>query len=427
MKIAYFSPMPPAKSGIATYSKHLVPALSEHAQVTVFSPGECNWYLEDCEVIDFTRFPWELKTLPRFDNVIYHLGNNPHFHLDIYRTFCEFPGVVVLHDLVLYYLVAGLGIGGVIKEYCRTHGCGKLDRLWPQIDVCPDGDLLRYGSPEKLPFLERTLEKAASTIVHSQSSSEWIREISGARVDVVPLPYYPADVQQAATVDTVETRRALGLQEQDFVVGLFGFIGPTKRLPKVLDAVNRLRKESPETAWKVLIVGEGDSLREEIEARHLGDSVVETGYVNDAQFTACLAVVDALVNLRFPSMGESSATLIRAMALGKVAIVTDHASFAEFPIEATLKVSYGESEVDEIVSVLRRLVNDEGHRHSIEWAARHYIFENCSIKAIAAAYLRVLERTKRTGTGEIKVSQADSSKLWAKTYLKWRIEDLVPD
>ena len=93
MKIAYFSPMPPAKTGIATYSSHLVPELAARCELTVFSPGVSNWQApSNCRIVDFKANPFALKSLGDYDQVVYHLGNNPWFHLDIYKAFLQRPG-----------------------------------------------------------------------------------------------------------------------------------------------------------------------------------------------------------------------------------------------------------------------------------------------------------------------------------------------
>ena len=114
MKIAYFSPLPPLKSGISTYSKHLLSALSKKCDLEVFHCGKCE--LENITIHDYSSEPSSLSNLTDFDVKLYHIGNNPHLHEDIRYVMMDNPGVVVLHDAVLYYLVAGRGIGGLLRE-----------------------------------------------------------------------------------------------------------------------------------------------------------------------------------------------------------------------------------------------------------------------------------------------------------------------
>src|SRR5215207_2119257 len=110
MRIAYFSPLPPMKSGIADYSAELLPELAGHCEVELIvdeglrpDPGLAG------------RFPVHgHRALPgllergRFDAVVYHLGNNRDYHASIYRSLLEHPGILVLHELVIHHLVRDL-------------------------------------------------------------------------------------------------------------------------------------------------------------------------------------------------------------------------------------------------------------------------------------------------------------------------------
>src|SRR5215472_11347314 len=78
MRIAYFSPLPPARSGIADYSEALVESLRPLADLEVFSRADQ---------------PFDPS---RFDAIVYQIGNNV-FHDFAYETALRNPGVVVMH------------------------------------------------------------------------------------------------------------------------------------------------------------------------------------------------------------------------------------------------------------------------------------------------------------------------------------------
>ena len=88
MRVAYYSPLPPSRSGVADYSALLLPALRARIDVVVASPG---------------RF----RRPPKADVALYHVGNDPEAHGWIAEALSRRPGVVVLHDFVLHHLVAG--------------------------------------------------------------------------------------------------------------------------------------------------------------------------------------------------------------------------------------------------------------------------------------------------------------------------------
>ena len=122
MKVAYYSPLPPSRSGIADYSALLLPALREHVDVVVAERG---------------------KRAPDADVALYHVGNDPDAHDWIVDALLERPGVVVLHEYVLHHLIAGMTIGrGNGRAYLeamerelgvvgRLLGLGVLDNLLP--------------------------------------------------------------------------------------------------------------------------------------------------------------------------------------------------------------------------------------------------------------------------------------------------------
>ena len=92
MKVAYYSPLPPSRSGIADYSALLLPALRERiVEVVVAEPGK--------------------RAAAAPTSPLYHVGNDPDAHGWIVDALRKRPGVVVLHEFVLHHLIAGITIG----------------------------------------------------------------------------------------------------------------------------------------------------------------------------------------------------------------------------------------------------------------------------------------------------------------------------
>jgi len=74
MTVGFFSPLPPAPTGVADYAASLLSGLRAHGQVEV-----------DDE---------------QADAALYHIGNNQ-LHRAIYERALARPGLAVLHDAVL--------------------------------------------------------------------------------------------------------------------------------------------------------------------------------------------------------------------------------------------------------------------------------------------------------------------------------------
>src|SRR5947207_6319002 len=151
VRVAYYSPLPPERSGIADYSALLLPALERLIDVDVVRRG---------------------RTRPvAADVALYHVGNDPESHGWIVDALRRRPGVVVLHEFVLHHLVAGLTIG-------RKDGPGYLAAM--ERDAGVPGRLLGYGvlegrvpplwevRPEEFPLAGEVLDRATGVIVHSQ-------------------------------------------------------------------------------------------------------------------------------------------------------------------------------------------------------------------------------------------------------------------
>jgi SAM-dependent methyltransferase len=68
------------------------------------------------------------------------------------------------------------------------------------------------------------------------------------------------------------------------------------------------------------------------------------GYVPIEELEGWLSAVDICLNLRYPTVGESSGTLARALGLGRAVIVSDVGSFSELPDDVCLKVPVGDEE-----------------------------------------------------------------------------------
>jgi len=400
VKIAYFSPMPPARTGIATYSGHVLKALARRWELAVYSPGPCEWSEPDKPVFDFKTDPFHLKGLPNYDHIVYHLGNNPYFHLDIYNVLLQFPGIVFLHDTVLYFLIAGRGKGGMIKEFCENYGPDRMHELWKVLDDSPNGDILQYRNPAAYPFLRRALNHANAVVVHNHTSAATLKEMGlGSKVHVMPLPYYPDPVNSLTPGESIAVRSQFGISQDEVLIGIFGFVGTTKRINQILQAARVVLDATPNCRFRLFVVGEGESLKGAIRENKLEERVIETGFVPESRFLVYLNAVDVVANLRYPSMGESSATLMQAMSLGKPVIVTNHGAFAELPDDVVSKVSYGSKEITDIACTLRRLIENRFERDQLGALARRYVEEHCSVERVADRLCDLLATLEATRTG----------------------------
>jgi len=125
-RLAYVSPLPPLKSGIADYSESLIPHLARYYQIDAFVPQEDiapGWVKNNCEVYPLSAL---YRRAGDYERVLYHFGNNPQ-HADMFELLEAVPGVVVLHDFFLsginWYREAHQIVDHALNQALyRTHG-----------------------------------------------------------------------------------------------------------------------------------------------------------------------------------------------------------------------------------------------------------------------------------------------------------------
>lgn len=397
MRLAYFSPLPPSKSGIADYSFELLPYLARGADLSVFveHPSELkgNQGRDGYAVYDVVHFSGMHRQQP-FDLCIYHSGNNPH-HEFIYERAQQVPGLVVLHEHCLHHLIAWKTLGRDDEEIYGDelfHAYGRRGSRLAEMRATGVGsDYQQF----LLPLNRRLIEHSRGLIVHNEYAASQLEAPSDGRprpVAVIPHHLAPKAYELDA-MDALECRRELRLPEDRWIVASFGYVTQAKRIPTLLRAFKKLLAVMPQAMC--LIVGEDHwqwSVAPLIEELDLQESVQLTGYTKEEDFFRYLKAVDAVVNLRFPTAGETSGTLIRSLGAGKPVIVSDFGQFGELPDDICLKVSPGEHEEKELYTQLRKLAYRPTLREQLSRSAKQWARTECEISRGAARYLAFAEQ-----------------------------------
>ena len=130
----------------------------------------------------------------------------------------------------------------------------------------------------------------------------------------------------------------------------------------------------------------------ESAALGLQDRVLVLGYLAEEEVTALLAATDLLVNLRFPTMGETSGTVMRALSRGVCTIVSDVGAFRDLPAVAVVRLPWDSSIRERLRAALIRLGGSPAERAGTGAAAAQWCQEACSLASCAKAYAAVLQR-----------------------------------
>ena len=366
MRVAFFSPLPPSKSGIADYSQTLLEHLGRLVDVTAFT-GTNNHF--DPE---------------QFDIALYHIGNNT-YHTFSYEMALRHPGVVVMHESNLHHLIADLTIkrndwDAYLRE-CEYHGGAEalaFAKRVQALEVGPDYD--------GVAMTRRILESARGVIVHSQFMVDRMQSAGYAG----PIARIPHGAWIPET-DRLGYRHRLGLDEISPLMGIFGFLKPYKRITESLRAFRRLVRLKPEA--RLILVGEEHAefpIQPLIRSLELSAHVRLLGFAEIEDFVGYLSACDIVLNLRYPTVGESSGSLLRALGLGKAVLVSEVGSFQEFPDEVCLKVPVGAGEEEIIFQYLNLLTSRPDVAQELGRQARCYVQRECNWQTVAAKYARFL-------------------------------------
>jgi glycosyltransferase involved in cell wall biosynthesis/SAM-dependent methyltransferase len=367
MRIAFFSPLPPTRSGIADYSAALLDPLSKIVRVDTFD-----------------RKPEHFDP-SQYDIAVYQLGNNPH-HEFAYEGALQHPGVVVMHEANLHHLIAHLTI---VR--------GDWDAYLKEIEFDAGAEAHQYAAefvrtikrpPDyDIPMLKRVLANSRAAIVHSGAVESELRgQGFAAPVGKIPHGAWLLDG------DRLAYRTRLGLTEATPLAGIFGFLKPYKRIAESLRAFRRLIRVIPDA--KMILVGEAHPelpLADMIRSLGLSANVRHIGFAPIEDFNGYMSACDVVLNLRYPTVGESSGTLLRALGLGKAVVVSNVGSFGEYPDEICVKAPVDASEDDHIFEYLNLLFARPDVAQALGARARRWVEKECSWESVARRYGDFLE------------------------------------
>ncbi len=392
LKIAFFTPLNPIQSGISDYSEELLLALAG-ARVGG-RPVDIDLFIDRGYKPSNEEIIGRFDILPgrgfgrmarQYDSVVYQMGNSP-AHAYIYNELMRHPGVVVMHEFVLHHLRIWMSLnGGRRKDYLavmeRQHGTeGREAARRVMLGQFPEA-LFNY------PLSDEVIMKATSVIVHSRYMAGLVR---GVRPDV-PLSVVPMGVPLPPLILKEEARARLGLDPDLFLVTSVGHLNPYKRVSATLRAFKALLAQAPNSLY--LLVGSRSpnyDPAQQIEMLGLSGKVRSTGYASAQDFADHLAASDVCLNLRYPTAGETSASLLRIMGAGVPVLVSRTGSFEELPDDAVGKVDVGDIEEELLLEYLLMLARRPDLRAAMSANARRYVAEHHTLEGAAHGYLSFL-------------------------------------
>jgi glycosyltransferase involved in cell wall biosynthesis len=386
-RIAWLSPLPPQRSGIANYCFWLLKALRPHLTIDLYYDGQepTAELKEQFDVYPVSAFEQQRE---EYEEVIYHLGNNSVFHKEIYKLAWKFPGTIVLHDYNIsafmhyaFYRQAD----GHLYEQALSNGGGHSNAKNFQALIHPSD-----RNAAQFPMSHAVVNRSKKVIVHHR----WVRDqfINQNHIEVIPLY---AKLHYNPTAEEVETfKKKFLINDGHFVLSCLGFINSNKLPQLQIDVVKRLL----EYGYPVRLLFAGETapdvkrLESEVQASEYRGNITFTGYLNEIDYFSAIFASDIIINLRNPSMGEASATLMHALAAAKPTIISDSNQYKEFPDKVCWKVTHNENEAHLLYEYLTVLLSNKNVRAAISDNSADYVKGVLALNKVIPQWLRVISK-----------------------------------
>lgn len=399
-KLAFVSPLPPEKAGIADYSAELLTELSRHYAVELVNDQTWVDLAEGISHLPLRPVTWFAENGDAYDRILYHFGNST-FHTHMFDLLRQYPGVVVLHDfffngVLSHDEVADRKSNKWTEALYHSHGYQAVqERFHP--------NLLEH-TWNTYPCNLEVLQSAKAVIVHSPYSKDlarqWYGNDAGHEWATIPLLRIPAQ-----DIDRLKARRTLGIPDHAFVVCSYGLVNRTKHSRRLVEAWLASHFASNPDCLLIL-VGEnhgadyGEQLSELIKQSNCDDRVRITGW-NDAQvYRQYLMAADVGIQLREISRGETSAAVLDCMNYGLPTIVNANGSMAYLPDDCVVKLP-DIFENGELISAIEFLYSNPEQRLELGERARQLILSTHSPRYCAERYVDAIEAAYQNADSDL--------------------------
>jgi glycosyltransferase involved in cell wall biosynthesis len=412
VRLAFVSPLPPAPTGIADYAAELVALLAHAHAIEVFHAQAA---------VDSARLPKDVVAFPAaelltrhrarpYDVTVYQMGNGRD-HAFAYELLARVPGLLVLHDLVLFHSRAAAFLDSEPVRGWRANPASTSARnaarpalaAWRaellysyptagarlyEAQLGTVGELLPYAYP----LIRLPVEASRAVAVHSAFVAEAVKaEVPRAAVVQVPMPASAVTVAPSA-VRTLRER--LGIAADEIVVGAFGLMTKEKRIGSLARAF--VRAVSRDARLRLLLVGpvpSREALDAQLDALGARTRAIVTGRVPFEDLPLYIEAADLVAHLRYPTGRETSAALLRVLAQGRPTLVSDLLHQADLPMNAVRRIDLAAEDRD-LPEAILELAAAPDERRRLSAAAAAHVRAMHGPERVRAAWERALAITR---------------------------------
>ncbi|TDQ31980.1 glycosyltransferase [Phyllobacterium brassicacearum] len=317
-RIAFLTPMPPDRSGVADYSAATIKELGKLVDVDVYARAMLAATPEGAAVANvISAFPF---VSPQYDRVVGVVGNS-HFHLEIFNSLMRYGGACIEHDnrlLGFYRILHG-------RERARQVAEMELKRAVSghEIDSWMGDESLLEAT-----FLGELAKSSTPLFLHSKVTTDLVNERLNASAIHLPFSIYrPWTFDPVDLAIKKSARKRLGMEDGEFAIASFGYIHSNKAVEEIMWAIDLLR--SWNIPVKLYCVGGWATTDYQpfLDLRSrlgLDETVVfASEYTSDAKYRDFLLASDAGIQLRTHFLGGLSGGLLDCIAAGLPTVAND--------------------------------------------------------------------------------------------------------
>ena len=396
-RLAFFTPVPPAHTGVAAYVAGLLPLLPDDWEIELFTSGEATGELESRPIHRIEAWQERHAAVP-FDLNVYQVGNNTQ-HLATLPYVKRHPGLLVLHDAVLHPARAAAFLADDdIPGYRQVlmDSDPELANTVADVVAAGMGGSSLYWN---FPLSEDLIRASRHTVVHGELLSRWVAaQVPGATIGSVPL-WLP--VPDCGPEQVANWRTELGATDDVPLLGTFGHLGAEHRVDLILETLGELVGEIP---FRLVIVGTVDralGLEAVVREGSLAASTTFTGRVSDEDFGALLRAVDLGLNLRYPTARAASGPLAQLLSVGTPVLVHDLVHQRDIPAPALLRVPTGSRDEEKVAlrDALAGWLGDEDQRLRAAAEAERWGAAHITPEALRDGYVAAVEQALTHAAG----------------------------
>ncbi|MBW8895413.1 MAG: hypothetical protein JF613_04425 [Acidobacteria bacterium] len=417
MRLAWFSPMPPVPTGVATCSRDVLAELGKRHAIHVYvHAGGAGAPLAAAEAPECVRvysahdFVWRQRAEP-YDLTVYQVGNSSH-HDYLWPYLFRYPGLTVLHDAHVHHARAAALLrtrrpDDFRREFAANHPDVSADLA--ELAVAGFDNQLYYGWP----MSRLIIEASRLTAVHSAPLAARLREqFPHARITNIRLGHGEWLSADRISTGRSRVRAAYRIADDAVLFGVFGGLTPDKRVPQILDALGAVIPYAPSA--HLLLAGAPArhyDVMADVHQRGLSDRVTLTGYLpSESELTDprtwavnAIGIRDAESGIRDAGPGIVDTTSGAERGDSRKS-GSDRGSRTADPGVSPDSVTVAIDILDEDHSLrlaMRRLATDPELRKSLGHAGQRYWAREHSITSMLDDYERVLAEAAKLPVADV--------------------------